>query len=139
MKIYITSVFVADQAAALQFYTEKLGFVKKTDIPLGEYRWLTVVSKDQPEGPELLLEPNAHPAVPPYCQALVEDGIPAASFQVDDIEKEIVRLETLGVEIVQPLMQVEGASMATVDDSCGNLLSIQKEHGKKRSKVPAET
>ena len=80
MKIYVTSVFVDDQAKALKFYTEVLGFVKKTEIPLGEASWLTVVSAEQPEGTELLLEPDGHPAVGPYKQALVEDGIPAASF-----------------------------------------------------------
>jgi len=85
MKIYVTSIFVHDQDKAKKFYTEILGFMVKHDIPLGENRWLTVVSREDPEGPELLLEPSDHPAVTPYKQALVADGIPAHSFQVSDL------------------------------------------------------
>jgi catechol 2,3-dioxygenase-like lactoylglutathione lyase family enzyme len=92
MRIHITSVFVDNQDKALKFYTEVLGFVKKTDIPLGEAKWLTVVAAEQPEGTELLLEPDGHPAVGPFKQALLEDGIPAASFAVDDVHSEHDRL-----------------------------------------------
>lgn len=88
MRIYITNVFVDDQSRALDFYAGKLGFEVKNDIPMGQHRWLTVVSKEKPDGTELLLEPSEHPAVPPYKEALVRDGIPAASFQVDDLDSE---------------------------------------------------
>ena len=98
MKIYIVSVFVADQDKALRFYTEILGFQKKDDVPLGDDRWITVVSPQDPEGPELLLEPGSHPAVPPYKEALVADGIPAVSFAVDDVSAEAERLQGLGVK-----------------------------------------
>lgn len=97
IRIHITSVYVDDQAKALAFYTDTLGFVKKTDIPTGEYRWLTVVSPADPEGTELLLEPDSHPAVGPYKQALAQDGIPAAQFAVDDVYAETERLKSLGV------------------------------------------
>ena len=90
MRIYITSVFVDDQAKALAFYTDVLGFVKKSDIPLGGSRWLTVIDPDNPDGAELLLEPDGHPAVGPYKTALVEDGIPAASFAVADAHAELL-------------------------------------------------
>ncbi|HAJ45986.1 MAG TPA: bleomycin resistance protein, partial [Alphaproteobacteria bacterium] len=91
MRIYVTSVFVDDQAKALEFYTKKLGFRVKHDISMGEYRWLTVVASEQPDGTELLLEPSAHPAVNPYKSALVQDGIPVTSFQVDDLDAEFKR------------------------------------------------
>lgn len=102
MRIYITSVFVDDQRKALAFYTEKLGFVKKNDIPLGGASWLTVTAPDQTDGPELLLEPAGHPAVRPYQEALVADGIPAASFAVDDVQAEHDRLVAAGVTFTQP-------------------------------------
>ncbi|HZD01187.1 MAG TPA: VOC family protein, partial [Actinomycetes bacterium] len=105
MRINLTSILVDDQAKALQFYTDVLGFVKKTDIPLGEDRWLTVVSPQQPEGPELLLEPDGHPAAKPFKQALVEDGIPFTSFAVDDVHKEFERLHGLGVRFTQEPVQ----------------------------------
>ena len=101
MRIYVTSVFVDDQAKALDFYTTKLGFEKKSDVPVGEYRWLTVVAPDQRNGVELLLEPGAHSAVPPFKQALKQDGIPFTSFEVDDIDLEFDRLRSLGVEFTQ--------------------------------------
>jgi catechol 2,3-dioxygenase-like lactoylglutathione lyase family enzyme len=91
MRIYVTSVFVDDQAKALKFYTEKLGFILKHDVPVGAHRWLTVVSKEAPEGTELLLEPSEHPAVRPYKSSLANDGIPAASFKVDDLDQEFER------------------------------------------------
>jgi catechol 2,3-dioxygenase-like lactoylglutathione lyase family enzyme len=124
MRINLTSVLVDDQAKALQFYTDVLGFVKKTDIPLGEDRWLTVVSPQQPEGPELLLEPDGHPAAKPFKKALVEDGIPFTSFAVDDVHKEFERLHGLGVRFTQEPVQAGPATTAVFDDTCGNLIQI---------------
>lgn len=124
MRIEVTSVFVEDQAAALEFYTEILGFVKKTDVPAGEFRWLTVVSPDQPDGVELLLEPSAHPAVPPYQNALVADGIPAAQFAVDDVQAEYERLKGLGVTFTQEPTELGPVTTAVFDDTCGNLIQI---------------
>ncbi len=124
MRIYVTSVFVDEQAKALDFYTRVLGFQKKTEIPLGEFSWLTVVSPDDLDGTELLLEPDQHPAVGPYKQALVEDGIPAASFSVDDINAEHERLRGLGVTFTQEPMEAGGVSTAVFDDTCGNLIQI---------------
>lgn len=124
MRIYVTSVFVDDQAEALDFYTRVLGFEKKHDIPLGEARWLTVVSPEAPQGTELLLEPSGHPAVPPYKAALVEDGIPAASFQVDDIDAEYKRLVSLGVSFAREPMDAGNVRMAVLDDTCGNLIQL---------------
>lgn len=124
MRIYVTSVFVDDQRKALQFYTEVLGFQTKHDIPMGEAAWLTVVSPENPEGTELLLEPDGHPAVKPYKQALVEDGIPAASFQVDDVESEFARLSALGVRFTQPPLDAGPVVMAVLDDTCGNLIQL---------------
>jgi len=124
MRINLTSVLVDDQAKALQFYTDVLGFVKRTDIPLGEDRWLTVVSPQQPEGPELLLEPDGHPAAKPFKEALVEDGIPFTSFAVDDVHKEFERLHGLGVRFTQEPVQAGPATTAVFDDTCGNLIQI---------------
>jgi catechol 2,3-dioxygenase-like lactoylglutathione lyase family enzyme len=124
MRISITSVFVDDQARALDFYTTKLGFVKKQDISLGEFSWLTVVSADQPDGPELLLEPSDHPAVKPFKAALVEDGIPAAQFAVDSVGAEHARLTALGVQFTQPPMEAGPVFTAVFDDTCGNLIQI---------------
>jgi catechol 2,3-dioxygenase-like lactoylglutathione lyase family enzyme len=124
MRIYITSIFVDDQARALDFYTSKLGFEVKHDVPLGEHRWLTVVSKEQPDGTELLLEPSDHPAVTPYKTALVEDGIPVTSFQVDDLDAEFQRLSTLGVQFSQAPMAAGPVRMAVFDDTCGNLIQL---------------
>jgi catechol 2,3-dioxygenase-like lactoylglutathione lyase family enzyme len=124
MRINLTSVLVDDQAKALQFYTDVLGFVKKTDLPLGEARWLTVVSPQQPEGPELLLEPDGHPAAKPFKKALVEDGIPFTSFAVEDVHKEFERLSGLGVRFTQEPVQAGPATTAVFDDTCGNLIQI---------------
>lgn len=126
MRIYVTSVFVDDQDEALKFYTEVLGFVKKTEIPLGEARWLTVVSAEQPEGTELLLEPGGHPAVGPFKRALVEDGIPAASFAVEDVDREHDRLQSLGVRFTQEPLAMGNVTTAVFDDTCGNLIQIVK-------------
>jgi catechol 2,3-dioxygenase-like lactoylglutathione lyase family enzyme len=124
MRIHITSVFVDDQSTALDFYTGKLGFVVKHDVPMGAHRWLTVVSKEQPDGVELLLEPSEHPAVAPYKQALVHDGIPATSFQVDDLDAEVARLKGLGVRFMRDPMTAGPVRMAVLDDTCGNLIQL---------------
>ncbi|MNK61206.1 Glyoxalase/Bleomycin resistance protein/Dioxygenase superfamily protein [compost metagenome] len=129
MRIYITSVFVDDQPKALKFYTEILGFQKKHEIPLGEAAWLTVVSPEDPDGTELLLEPDGHPAVRPYKQALVEDGIPAASFAVGDIQAEHARLSALGVRFTQPPLDMGMVVTAVFDDTCGNLIQIVQMKG----------
>jgi len=128
MKIHFTSVLVDDQEKALGFYTEILGFVKKADIPIGEARWLTVVSADDPDGPELLLEPDGHPAAPPFKQALVEDGIPFTSFVVEDVPAEADRLRRLGVRFTQDPLDIGGATTAVFDDTCGNLIQIAQPH-----------
>jgi catechol 2,3-dioxygenase-like lactoylglutathione lyase family enzyme len=127
MKITVTSVLVDDQAKALRFYTEVLGFVKKTDIPLGEASWLTVISPDQPDGPELLLEPDGHPAAKPFKAALVADGIPYTSFAVADIQAEYDRLTGLGVEFTQPPTAMGPVTTAVFDDTCGNLIQIAQQ------------
>jgi catechol 2,3-dioxygenase-like lactoylglutathione lyase family enzyme len=124
MRIYVTSVFVDDQSKALDFYTRILGFKVKNDVPLGEYRWLTVVSPEAPEGTELLLEPGEHPAVQPYKTALVEDGIPATSFQVDDVDAEYDRLLSLGVSFTVEPMDAGPVRMVVFDDTCGNLIQL---------------
>ena len=124
IRITVTSVLVDDQQKALEFYTDKLGFVKKHDIDMGEARWLTVVSQADPEGTELLLEPDGHPAAKPWKQALVEDGIPATSFGVDDVHKEYERLKSLGVEFTQPPTEMGPVTTAVLDDTCGNLIQI---------------
>ncbi len=124
MKIYVTSVFVDDQDKAEKFYCDILGFSVKTNVPVGEYRWLTVVSSEEPEGTELLLEPSNHPAVKPYRDALVGDGIPAHSFQVKDLDAERKRLGELNVNFVQEPMDAGPVRMATFDDTCGNLIQL---------------
>ncbi|MDD9889651.1 MAG: VOC family protein [Gammaproteobacteria bacterium] len=124
MRIYVTSLMVDDQAQALDFYTTILGFEVKHDIPLGAHRWLTLVSKEQPDGTELLLEPSEHPAAGPYRSALVADGIPLASFQVDDVEAEHKRLSEAGVEFTQAPMEAGNVKMAVLDDTCGNLVQL---------------
>lgn len=127
MRIALTSVFVDDQRAALTFYTDVLGFTKRRDIPLGRDFWLTVVSPESPNGPELLLEPSDHPAVKPYRDALVEDGIPLAQFAVGDIEAEHARLVSKGVVFTQPPTDIGTAVVAVFDDTCGNLIQLIEE------------
>lgn len=124
MKIVVTSVLVDDQEKALNFYTKTLGFVKKHDIPMGEYRWLTLTAPSQPDGVELVLEPDAHPAAKPFKQALVEDGIPYTSFGVEDVQAEYERLQTAGVRFTQPPVQMGNVVTAVFDDTCGNLIQI---------------
>ncbi|MQA82520.1 MAG: VOC family protein [Streptosporangiales bacterium] len=124
MKIHLSSVFVDDQDRALRFYTDVLGFVKKTEVPVGEDRWLTVVSPEDPDGTELLLEPAGHPAVKPYREALVADGIPMTAFAVDDVHAEFNRLHELGVRFTQEPIEMGQVTTAVLDDTCGNLIQI---------------
>ena len=124
MRIVVTSVFVDDQDKALKFYTEFLGFVKKTEIPLGKDRWLIVVSPEDPNGIELLLEPDGHPAVGPFKRALVEDGIPFNSFAVDNVHAEYERLRSAGVRFTQAPTEMGAVTTAVLDDTCGNLIQI---------------
>jgi catechol 2,3-dioxygenase-like lactoylglutathione lyase family enzyme len=125
MKINLTSVLVDDQAKAEAFYTGVLGFVKKHDVPVGAHRWLTVVSPESPDGPELLLEPDEHPAARPFKDALVADGIPYTSFAVEDVHAEHARLTAAGVRFTQqPAEMGPGVTTAVLDDTCGNLIQI---------------
>jgi len=124
VRINVTSVYVDDQAKALRFYTEVLGFVKKTEIPLGDAAWLTVVSPEEPDGTELLLEPDGHPAARTYKEALVSDGIPFTSFAVDDVQAEYDRLRELGVRFTQEPLSMGPVTTAVFDDTCGNLIQI---------------
>lgn len=128
VRIVLTSVFVDDQQKALRFYTEKLGFQKKTEIPLGEHSWLTVVAPGDPDGVELVLEPDAHPAVRPFKRALVEDGIPFASFAVEDVRREYDRLKGLGVDFTQPPVAMGPVTTAVLDDTCGNLIQLAQKN-----------
>lgn len=124
MRIHLTSVLVDDQAKAERFYTEVLGFVKKNDIAMGTDRWLTVVSPEDPEGTELLLEPSGHPAATPFKEALVADGIPFTQFAVEDVQAEYERLLSLGVRFTQEPMTMGPVTTAVLDDTCGNLIQI---------------
>ncbi len=124
MRINLTSVLVDDQDKALRFYTEVLGFVKKTEVPLGEHRWLTVVSPEDPDGVELVLEPDGHPAVRPFKEALVADGIPFTSFAVADVQAEYDRLTGLGVTFTQEPTVMGPVTTAVLDDTCGNLIQL---------------
>jgi catechol 2,3-dioxygenase-like lactoylglutathione lyase family enzyme len=124
MKIKLTSVLVQDQEQALQFYTEVLGFVRKSDFPVGRFKWLTVVSPDEPDGPELLLEPNDNPAAKTFQQTIYEQGIAAASFAVDDINREHERLKESGVTFTMEPTRMGEATVAVFDDTCGNLIQI---------------
>jgi catechol 2,3-dioxygenase-like lactoylglutathione lyase family enzyme len=130
MRIVLTSVYVDDQVKALDFYTGTLGFVKKADIPMGERRWLTVVAPDDPDGTQLVLEPAGHPAVEPFKDALLDDGIPFTSFAVDDVRGEYERLTGLGVRFTQAPVQMGPVTMAVFDDTCGNLIQIAQTEGR---------
>ena len=129
MKINLTSVLVDDQDKALRFYTEVLGFAPKHDIPLGAHRWITVVSPDEADGTELVLEPDEHPAARPFKAALVEDGIPFTSFAVDDVHGEYERLTARGVRFTQPPTPMGPVTTAVLDDTCGNLIQIAQHDG----------
>ena len=129
MRIVVTSVLVDDQEKALRFYTEVLGFEMKHDVPVGAARWLTVTAPGEPDGTELLLEPDGHPAAKPFKAALVEDGIPFTSFAVDDVTAEVERLRALGVRIVQEPIQLGTVTTAVFDDTCGNLIQIAQQAG----------
>ena len=124
MKIKLTSVFVDDQDKALKFYVEILGFIKKEDVPVGEFKWLTVVSPEAPDDIELLLEPNNNPAAKTYQQAIFDQGIPAAAFAVDDIRKEYERLKERGVVFTMEPTETGPAILAIFNDTCGNLIQL---------------
>lgn len=124
MKIIVTSIFVQDQDKALEFYSEKLGFVKKHDVPSGAYRWITLVSPDEQEGTELLLEPNNHPAAKEYQQKLFADGIPVTMFGVADIRKEHERLVEKDVKFTMEPTKMGEVTIAVFDDTCGNLIQM---------------
>lgn len=124
MKIIVTSIFVEDQDKALEFYSETLGFVKKYDVPAGEFRWITLVSPDEKEGTELLLEPNNHPAAKEYQQKIFADGIPATMFGVTDIRKEYKRLVKKGVKFTMKPTEMGEVTIAVFEDTCGNLIQI---------------
>ncbi|MCK9878971.1 VOC family protein [Frankia sp. Ag45/Mut15] len=128
MRVNLASVYVDDQDRALRFYTEVLGFVKKTEVPLGEHRWLTVVSPEAPDGVELLLEPDAHPASKTFKAALAADGIPFTSFAVDDIRAEAARLRGLGVHFTLDPQDAGPVTIAVFDDTCGNLIQLTQTH-----------
>ena len=127
MRIKLNSVIVRDQEHALRFYTEVLGFIKKTEIPVGDYKWLTVVSPADPDGAQLVLEPNAHPASAAYQKALFETGTPLTSFAVDDAQGDFERLKTLGVTFTMEPTDVGTAIIAVFDDTCGNFIQIYQE------------
>lgn len=129
MRIVVTSVIVDDQEKALQFYVGVLGFVKKRDIDMGGgARWLTVVSPEQPDGTELLLEPEGHPAAKSFKKAIVADGIPWTSFGVGDVKKEYERLKKRGVTFTQEPIRMGTVTLAVFDDTCGNLIQFAQEH-----------
>ena len=123
-RIDVTSVLVDDQDRALDFYTRVMGFVPKVDVPVGEYRWITVVSAQAPDGTQLVLEPDAHPAAQAFKAALVEDGMPYTSFTVDDVGAEIERLRGLGVRVTQEPADMGPVITAVIDDTCGNLIML---------------
>jgi catechol 2,3-dioxygenase-like lactoylglutathione lyase family enzyme len=124
MRIKLTSIMVDDQDKALKFYTETLGFKKKHEIPVGEYRWLTVVSREGPADVELSLEPNANPAGKTFQQALFEQGIPATAFEVDDVHAEYARLRALGVAFTREPTQAGPVVITILSDTCGNLIQL---------------
>jgi predicted enzyme related to lactoylglutathione lyase len=127
MKIRLTSVFVSDQQKALDFYTQVIGFKVKNDSPIGEDRWLTVVSPDEPDGVELLLEPNSNPAAQAYQKSLLEQNIPATAFQTDDIHAEVERMKKLGAIFTMEPTQMEEVTLAIFGDTCGNLIQIYQD------------
>lgn len=124
MKIIVTSIFVQDQDKALEFYSETLGFVKKQDVPAGEFRWITLVSPDDQDGTELLLEPNVHPAAKEYQKKIFDEGIPATMFGVTDVHKEYKRLMEQGVKFTMEPTEMGEVTLAVFEDTCGNLIQI---------------
>lgn len=124
MKIIVTSIFVQDQDKALAFYTDTLGFVKKHDVPTGEFRWITVVSPDEQDGTELLLEPNNHPVARAYQKKITEEGIPATMFGVEDVQNEYRRLLEKGVKFTMEPTRMGDLTIAVFDDTCGNLIQM---------------
>jgi predicted enzyme related to lactoylglutathione lyase len=124
MKIKLTSIYVDDQEKALRFYTDVLGFVKKTDVTQGPFRWLTVGSPEEPDGTELQLALNNDPAAKAYQQAKFEQKQPAAMFYTDDVQREYDRMKPLGAQFTMPPTKVTGSTVAMVDDTCGNLVQI---------------
>jgi predicted enzyme related to lactoylglutathione lyase len=128
MRIKLTSIMVDDQAKALKFYTEVFGFVKKHEIPVGEYRWLTVVSPEGPDDLELSLEPNANPAGKTFQEAIFKQGIPITAFEVSDINGEFKRLKGLGVAFTQEPTRMGPVTIAICADTCGNLIQLYQ-HG----------
>ena len=124
MKIKLTSVYVDDQDKALRFYTEVLGFVKKTDVSQGPYRWLTVASPEEPDGTELQLAPSDNPAAKAYQQALFQQGQPAAMFYTDDVNGDYERIKARGAEFTMPPTDVTASTIAMLNDTCGNLIQI---------------
>jgi predicted enzyme related to lactoylglutathione lyase len=126
MKLKVTSIYVDDQDKALRFYTDVLGFVKKTDVTQGPYRWLTVVSAEEPDGVELQLALNDNPAAATYQQAMFEQSQPAAMFYVDDVQQEFDRMTALGAEFTLPPTKVTGSTIAMLKDTTGNLIQITK-------------
>lgn len=130
MEIKVASIFVDDQDHALKFYTDVLGFQKKADAPAGEYRWLTVVSKDDPNGAELLLEPNEHPVAKNYQEGLKKEGIPCTMFDVEDVQASYQKLKEQGVGFTVAPMEYENVKFAIFDDTCGNLIQIIERHQK---------
>ncbi|SHM77809.1 VOC family protein [Gracilibacillus kekensis] len=124
MKIIVTSIFVDDQDKALKFYTNKLGFVKKHDVPAGEYRWIALVSPEEEDGTELILEPNDHPAARDYQKKLFADGIPVTMFGVTDIHKEYKRLMENGVQFTMKPTDMDNITIAVFNDTCGNLIQL---------------
>ena len=126
MKIILTNVFVENQDKALDFYTKKLGFKEKQNVPVGDFKWITVVSPDNENGTELLLEPNNNETAKRYQKELFEQGIPAASFGVDNIQKEYERLEALGIRFTMKPTLAGNVHIAVFDDTCGNLIQIME-------------
>ena len=124
MKLQTVSIFVDDQQRAVDFYTGRLGFEVAADVPLGEHRWLTVVDPDRPDGTQLSLEPKGHPAVAPFTDALIADGIPFLVIGVDDVQAEYDRPVALGETFTQPPTPMGPVIIATLDDTCGNLLQL---------------
>ena len=126
MYIKYTNIFVNDQDKALEFYTKILGFLKKQEVPVGKFKWLTVVSPANPDGVELLLEPNDNPIAQTYQQGLVNQNIPAASFGVTNIQEEYERLKRLKVKFMMAPRKVHNATIAIFDDTCGNLIQMMQ-------------